>query len=108
VLWSGRESDHEWVLRYGLATCDLDGAFLDLRTIAKPYFQAAWLWKRGKPCSHQLSTGRPIFHIEIRNPNAPFASLSTRWESDVSVCPGAQQLQPDIPAETRKPFHRSN
>jgi hypothetical protein len=24
--------------------------FLNERRIAKPYFQPAWVWKRGKPC----------------------------------------------------------
>ena len=35
-----------------------------------------------------ISSGRPIFPRGIRDSNSCLVSLSIRWESDVSVCPG--------------------
>src|ERR1700693_3455750 len=35
-----------------------------------------------------ISSGRPIFPRGIRDSNISLVSLSSRWESDVSVCPG--------------------
>ena len=62
------------------------------RVIAESRFRSSPFWERGLACSHQLSTGRPIFPLGIRNSNIPLVSLSTRLESDVSVCPGTQKL----------------
>jgi hypothetical protein len=80
--------------------------------------------------SHPLSTGRPIFGLVIRNSHMRLVSLSTRWESDVSVSLGLSRfsriflplsslihawaderqcrLARQIHTETRKTFHRSN
>src|ERR1035441_1813676 len=35
-----------------------------------------------------ISSGRPIFPRGIRDSNISLASLSSRWESGVSTCPG--------------------
>ena len=104
---------------------------LDECQIANALIEQTLASKRALACSHQWSTGRPrIFPLGIRNSNIPFASLSTRWESDASVGPGLSRfsriflpfsslshvranernaaLLAEGHTETRKTFHRSN
>src|ERR1017187_5182605 len=45
-----------------------------------------------------ISSGRPIFPRGSGISNISLVSLSSRSESGVSTCPGAQHVHPDIPA----------